>query len=156
MAKGLEFPVVFLVGMEEMIFPHTRSVLSGSTAEIEEERRLCYVGVTRAMDLLKITRTYRRTLWGRTMYNKPSRFLEEMNIRAPEKRSAAPINQQTNIIFEPTDDYDTLALGDHVRHLKFGEGVVVFVDADGEKAKVAFPDCGIKEFLLAYAKLEKL
>lgn len=155
MAKGLEFPVVFLVGMEEMIFPHTRSVLSGSTEEIEEERRLCYVGVTRAMDVLKIIRTYRRTLWGRTMYNKPSRFLEEMNIRAPEKRESTPLNTNTTVI-EPNADYDAIALGDRVRHLKFGEGVVVFVDAEGEKAKVAFPDSGIKEFLLAYAKLEKI
>lgn len=152
MAKGLEFPIVFLVGMEESIFPHVRSILSGSESDIEEERRLCYVGVTRAMDILKITRTYRRTLWGRTSYNKPSRFLEEMNIRAPEKKT--PEKPATEI--QPKEDVAEYALGDKVRHCKFGEGVIVFVDNDGGKAKVAFPDLGIKEFLLAYANLEKL
>lgn len=152
MAKGLEFPVVFLVGMEESVFPHVRSVLSGSDSDIEEERRLCYVGVTRAMDVLKILRTYRRTLWGRTVYNKPSRFLEEMNIRIPEKK--APEKTATEI--QPCEDVDEYVLGDKVRHCKFGEGVIVFVDNNAGKAKVAFPDLGIKEFLLAYANLEKL
>ena len=152
MAKGLEFPVVFLVGMEESVFPHVRSVLSGSESDIEEERRLCYVGVTRAMDILKIVRTYRRTLWGRTTYNKPSRFLEEMNIRAPEKK----MPEKPSVEIQPKEDVDEYALGDKVRHCKFGEGVIVFVDNVAGKAKVAFPDLGIKEFLLAYANLEKL
>ena len=152
MAKGLEFPVVFLVGMEESVFPHIRSVLSGSEAEIEEERRLCYVGVTRAMDVLKIIRAYRRTLWGKTSYNKPSRFLDEMNIRIPEKKSAEKPKRE----IQPNEDVDEYCLGDKVRHCKFGEGVIVFVDNVGGKAKVAFPDLGIKEFLLAYANLEKI
>jgi len=152
MAKGLEFPVVFLVGMEESVFPHIRSVLSGSEAEIEEERRLCYVGVTRAMDVLKIIRAYRRTLWGKTSYNKPSRFLDEMNIRIPEKKTAEKPKRE----IQPNEDVDEYCLGDKVRHCKFGEGVIVFVDNLGGKAKVAFPDLGIKEFLLAYANLEKI
>lgn len=152
MAKGLEFPVVFLVGMEESVFPHIRSVLSGSESEIEEERRLCYVGVTRAMDVLKILRAYRRTLWGKTSYNKPSRFLDEMNIRIPEKKTAEKPKRE----IQPNEDVDEYCLGDKVRHCKFGEGVIVFVDNVGGKAKVAFPDLGIKEFLLAYANLEKI
>ena len=152
MAKGLEFPVVFLVGMEESVFPHVRSVLSGSESDIEEERRLCYVGVTRAMDILKILRTYRRTLWGKTVYNKPSRFLEEMNIRTPPKK--AP--EKPAVEIQPNEDVEEYALGNKVRHYKFGEGVIVFVDNEAGKAKVAFPDLGIKEFLLAYANLEKL
>ena len=152
MAKGLEFPVVFLVGMEESVFPHVRSVLSGSESDIEEERRLCYVGVTRAMDILKILRAYRRTLWGKTVYNKPSRFLEEMNIRTPPKK--APEKPAAEI--QPKEDVEEYALGNKVRHCKFGEGVIVFVDNEAGKAKVAFPDLGIKEFLLAYANLEKL
>ena len=152
MAKGLEFPVVFLVGMEESVFPHVRSVLSGSESDIEEERRLCYVGVTRAMDILKILRTYRRTLWGKTVYNKPSRFLEEMNIRTPLKK--AP--EKPAVEIQPNEDVEEYALGNKVRHCKFGEGVIVFVDNEAGKAKVAFPDLGIKEFLLAYANLEKL
>ena len=157
MAKGLEFPVVFLVGMEETVFPHVRSILSGSESEIEEERRLCYVGITRAMDILKIVRAYRRTLWGRTMYNKPSRFLDEMDINLTEKKPAEgrPAASSVSTI-EPDPDPDHYAPGDHVRHCKFGEGVVVFADASGEKVKVAFPDLGIKEFLVAYAKLEKI
>ena len=152
MAKGLEFPVVFLVGMEESVFPHVRSVLSGSESDIEEEWRLCYVGVTRAMDILKILRAYRRTLWGKTVYNKPSRFLEEMNIRTPPKK--APEKPAAEI--QPKEDVEEYALGNKVRHCKFGEGVIVFVDNEAGKAKVAFPDLGIKEFLLAYANLEKL
>lgn len=151
MAKGLEFPVVFLMGMEESIFPHIRSVLSGSESEIEEERRLCYVGVTRAMDKIKILRAYRRTLWGRTMYNKPSRFLEEMNIKVPEKKAAEPAAKT----IQPKE-FDSFILGDKVHHCKFGEGVIVFIDNENGKAKVAFPDLGIKEFLLAYANLEKV
>ncbi len=151
MAKGLEFSVVFLMGMEESIFPHIRSILAGNESEIEEERRLCYVGVTRAMDKLKILRAYRRTLWGRTMYNKPSRFLEEMNIKVPEKKATEAAAKT----IEPKE-YDRFSLGDKVNHCKFGEGVIVFIDHENGKAKVAFPDLGIKEFLLAYANLEKI
>lgn len=151
MAKGLEFPLVFIMGMEESIFPHVRSILSGSESDIEEERRLCYVGVTRAMDELKILRTYRRTLWGRTMYNKPSRFLAEMNIKVPEKKAAEPKGKT----IEP-QEFDDFSLGDKVNHCKFGEGVIVFIDNDNGKAKVAFPGLGVKEFLLAYANLEKV
>ena len=152
MAKGLEFPVVFLVGMEDGIFPHIRSVLSGNEREIEEERRLCYVGVTRAMDILKISRVYRRTLWGKTSYNKPSRFLNEMNVQVPEKQKVTRTSKE----IQPSDDVDEYRLGDKVNHCKFGDGVIVYVDNEEGKAKVAFPDLGIKEFLLAYANLEKL
>lgn len=144
MAKGLEFPVVFLMGMEESLFPHAHSIMSGSESEIEEERRLCYVGITRAMDDLRILRAYRRTLWGRTMYNKPSRFLAEMSLsmaEAPEKKEIHP---------SPIADF---GVGDKVRHGKFGEGVIVAMDGKG-KVNIAFPDLGIKEFLLEYANLE--
>lgn len=144
MAKGLEFPVVFLMGMEESIFPHVRSVLSGSEEDIEEERRLCYVGITRAMDDLRILRTYRRTLWGRTMYNKPSRFLTEMKLPvpdAPEKKEIHP---------SPLNAFN---VGDKVRHGKFGDGIIVAMNDEG-KVNIAFPDLGIKEFLLEYANLE--
>ena len=153
MAKGLEFPVVFLVGMEETVFPHIRSLLSGGDDEIEEERRLCYVGITRAKDILKILRAYRRTLWGRTSYNKPSRFLREMSIGLADKK---PAEEKTAPAVYADDDYEKVRPGDKVRHPKFGEGVVVFADDEGGKVKVAFPDRGIKEFLLAYAKLEKI
>lgn len=147
MAKGLEFPVVYLMGMEESIFPHVRSILSGSNDEIEEERRLCYVGITRAMEDLRILRAYRRTLWGRTMYNKPSRFLAEMDLDMPVKDMIKEVHPS------PIGDF---ALGDKVLHKKFGEGVIVSLDEKDKKAKIAFPDEGIKEFLLEYANLEKL
>ncbi|MDO4541276.1 MAG: UvrD-helicase domain-containing protein [Bacillota bacterium] len=146
MAKGLEFPVVFLMGMEESIFPHVRSVLSGSESEIEEERRLCYVGLTRAMDDLRILRAYRRTLWGRTMYNKPSRFLSEMNLPVPE----APVKKEIH-----PSPLNAFNVGDKVRHGKFGDGIIVAMDGEG-KVNIAFPDLGIKEFLLEYANLEIL
>ncbi len=144
MAKGLEFPVVFLMGMEESIFPHVRSVLSGSDSEIEEERRLCYVGITRAKDDLRILRAYRRTLWGRTMYNKPSRFIAEMNLPVPE----APVKREIH-----PSPINAFSIGDKVRHSKFGDGVIVAMDGEG-KVNIAFPDLGIKEFLLEYANLE--
>ncbi len=108
--------------------------------------------MTRAMDVLKILRTYRRTLWGRTMYNKPSRFLEEMNIKPPAKETEKKEKKE----IQPSEDYGEYALGDKVRHCKFGDGVIVFIDNNAGKAKVAFPDLGVKEFLLAYAKLEKI
>ena len=147
MAKGLEFPCVFLMGMEESIFPHVRSILSGSNEDIEEERRLCYVGITRAMEDLRILRAYRRTLWGRTMYNKPSRFLDEMELAFPAQETVKEVHPS------PITDFE---LGDKVLHKKFGEGVIVFIDKKDKKVKIAFPDEGIKEFLLEYANLEKL
>lgn len=162
MAKGLEFPVVFLVGMEEGVFPHIRSLLSGSSLEIEEERRLCYVGLTRAMEVLKIVRAYRRTLWGRTSYNKPSRFLEEMNIHVPEKSSPAESHgyhagpEYSRGIAAADVDSNEFHVGDRVLHCKFGEGMIVALDAEEGRVRIAFPDLGIKEFLLAYANLKKL
>ncbi|MEG2639704.1 MAG: 3'-5' exonuclease, partial [Clostridiales bacterium] len=130
--------------MEESLFPHVRSILSGSEEDIEEERRLCYVGVTRAKDDLRVLRAYRRTLWGRVMYNKPSRFLNEMKLPLPkgmEKREIHP---------SPIGDF---AVGDKVRHGKFGEGVIVSMDGEG-KVNIAFPELGVKDFLLEYANLE--
>ena len=170
MAKGLEFPVVFLVGMEETVFPHIRSVLTGDEREIEEERRLCYVGVTRAKDILKIVRAYRRTLWGRTAYNEASRFLEEMGIAPPpvlaghsagggyhDDVPSRPFASPEKRLYEPDDvSAEGFSLGTRVRHNKFGEGVIVALDVASDKVKVAFPDIGIKEFLLSYARLEKL
>lgn len=151
MAKGLEFPVVFIMGLEENIFPHVRSIMSGRDSEIEEERRLCYVGITRAMDELYLLRTFRRTLWGKTMNNRGSRFLDEMALSTiKESRPAA------TTLVEPQPYDDSLQLGDKVLHAKYGQGVVVSLDLQSGKAKVAFPALGVKEFLLAYANLEKV
>ncbi|MDD4754222.1 MAG: 3'-5' exonuclease, partial [Desulfitobacteriaceae bacterium] len=160
-AKGLEFPVVFLVGMEEGVFPHGRAMLDNE--EMEEERRLCYVGMTRAMKRLYLTRAYQRMLWGRTQHNTESRFIGEIspelltdNLNGAQKDSnekmeikkPSPVKREGMLI----------NLGDKVEHAKFGIGVVVKTKGAGEKMEVsvAFPDQGIKDFLVKYAPIKKI
>jgi DNA helicase-2/ATP-dependent DNA helicase PcrA len=160
-AKGLEFPVVFLVGMEEGVFPHGRAMLDNE--EMEEERRLCYVGMTRAMKRLYLTRAYQRMLWGRTQYNTESRFIGEINpelltdnLNGAEK----DINEKREIKKPSPVKREGLLinLGDKVEHAKFGTGVVVKTKGTGEKMEVsvAFPDQGIKVFLVKYAPIKKI
>ena len=161
-AKGLEFPVVFLIGMEESVFPHARSLLE--PGELEEERRLCYVGVTRARERLYLTHCWKRTLYGVERYNKPSRFLEEIpsHLMKPEEFTDEPGS--------PTEEMTTtgkpaprvkvveqFVLGDKIRHRKWGIGVIVGVQGQGDDAeyKVAFPEQGIKVLLARYAPLER-
>lgn len=148
-AKGLEFPVVFLVGMEEGVFPHSRALLE--PGELEEERRLCYVGMTRAQKRLYLTHARRRTLYGNLVSNPPSRFLEEI----PEELITSPGGQEKE---EETDKKTAFSPGDKVYHSHWGEGVVVAVKGDGSdtRLKVAFPDRGIKELLVEYAPLRKI
>jgi len=163
-AKGLEFPVVFLIGLEEGVFPHSRSLTDAG--ELEEERRLCYVGVTRARERLYLTHCWKRTLYGTQRYNPPSRFLEEIPPhlvsaddsldRAGKGRAAgtpAPAGRGTG---EPRKEKPFI-LGDKVRHGKWGVGVIVGVRGEGADAefKVAFPDQGIKVLLARYAPLER-
>ena len=147
-AKGLEFPVVFMAGMEEGLFPHAKSI--GEAAEVEEERRLCYVGITRARERLFFTRAETRHLYGGIYANPPSRFLGEI----PASLIAAA----------DTDDEETggegvceLQPGDRVAHRKWGPGTVVSVAGSGEETRVtvAFPGAGIKTLLLSYAPLER-
>jgi DNA helicase-2/ATP-dependent DNA helicase PcrA len=156
-AKGLEFPVVFLTGMEEGVFPHSRSL--EEPGEIEEERRLCYVGITRAREQIYLTHCLRRTLYGATRFNPPSRFLGEIPPHLvdvvtypgyPEK-SRKPAGG--SFCGAP----EAFTLGDKVRHGKWGAGVVVGVRGEGEEIelKVAFPEMGIKTLLARYAPLEK-
>ncbi|HOV78991.1 MAG TPA: DNA helicase PcrA [Bacillota bacterium] len=163
-AKGLEFPVVFLIGMEEGVFPHSRSLPEPD--ELEEERRLCYVGVTRAKERLYLTHCWRRTLYGVQRYNLPSRFLEEI----PEylmsgddlpdgKDGVHPANSAPDLkadgkrLPQPGE----FVLGDKVRHGKWGVGVVVGLRGADEdlEYKVAFPEQGIKVLLARYAPLER-
>jgi len=165
-AKGLEFPVVFLVGMEEGVFPHGRSLLDPE--ELEEERRLCYVGMTRAMDLLHMSRAYRRMLWGSTHYNPESRFIAEIplelfdNFReqtpkhAPEK-TAHPAHLSSRSLGSK-GAVPLLGLGDKIQHAKFGAGVIVKTSGSGENTEisVAFPQQGIKTFMLKYAPIKKI
>ncbi|MHB1418521.1 MAG: DNA helicase PcrA, partial [Bacillota bacterium] len=160
-AKGLEFPVVFLVGMEEKVFPHSRSL--EDPEELEEERRLCYVGVTRARERLYLTHARARRLYDGVQYNLPSRFLKEIfPVWEPEEEiKEIKLNQvstpKTTLrtgAFQP----EGFRAGDKVHHDKFGTGVVVGVKGLGEDAEiaVAFPDLGIKYLINRYARLKKM
>ncbi len=174
-AKGLEFPVVFLVGLEEGLFPHSRSLLENR--ELEEERRLCYVGITRARQRLYITHANMRTMYGNFNNSIPSRFLMElpkesiMNIKmqrrnlspgsntpsrpvAGETKSALP----SKPVMSKASNPDEIQIGCKVNHPKWGVGTVVTKEGAGPEAqvKIAFPGLGIKSLILAYANLEKI
>ena len=153
MAKGLEFPVVFIIGMEEGLFPHIRSY--GDLEEMMEERRLCYVGITRAKDRVYLVYTFRRSPYRSSSPSEPSRFIKEIpshllryysdDLEREEKKEAPPP------LVSPT-----FRLGDKVRHPVFGEGVVVesAIKNGEEEVTVAFPGKGIKRLLVRLAKLE--
>jgi DNA helicase-2/ATP-dependent DNA helicase PcrA len=151
-AKGLEFPVVFITGMEESIFPHSRALYSA--AEMEEERRLMYVGMTRAREELYLTYAVERTLYGGRQHNPPSRFLSDINVStvAPsfESLSAQGFNQTLD---EPHYVLE-LEEGDGVKHQLFGMGTVL--EIEGETATIFFKGKGTKKLNIAFAPLEKL
>ena len=169
-AKGLEFPVVFLVGLEDGVFPHLRSL--GEPDELEEERRLCYVGITRARERLYLSHAWCRTLWGSTQYNPPSRFLKEIpeHLTAlveggkPRQRGREGIVDAALRSGRSTPARTTgaetlgIAVGDDVMHAKWGEGVVLELIGAGDKAEavVRFPAVGEKRLLLAWAPLKKV
>ena len=157
-AKGLEFPQVFIVGMEEGMFPSQMSLDEGG--RLEEERRLAYVGVTRAMQKLTLTYAETRRLYGKEVYHRPSRFIgelpeacvEEVRLRATVSR---PVSHQR--MGTPMAENDTgYKLGQRVRHAKFGEGTIVNLEGSGEHSRlqVAFQGQGIKWLVAAYARLE--
>ena len=163
-AKGLEFPVVFMVGMEDGILPHIRSF--DDPAQMEEERRLCYVGVTRAEQRVYLVHAFRRSLRGMHTVNKPSRFLEDIPRhlvsgggwwQGDESQIADAVYSWNKI---PTPSITGLELkaGDHVHHSTFGEGVVVSCQPvkDDAEAVVVFDGVGIKKLLLRFARLEKV
>jgi DNA helicase-2/ATP-dependent DNA helicase PcrA len=151
-AKGLEFPIVFIVGMEDGVFPHSRSLFDQS--EMEEERRLCYVGMTRAKEELHLIHANSRLLYGTTQHNPPSRFLldipSELQGR-PKSGVSRPRLSQTPDSKLPTP---VLKDGDKIRHAKFGEGIVVSVD--GDEVTAAFINIGTKKLSLEYAPIEKV
>ncbi|MFZ5899704.1 MAG: DNA helicase PcrA [Bacillota bacterium] len=154
-AKGLEFPVVFLAGLEDGVFPLSRALTE--PRELEEERRLCYVGITRAQERLFLTCCQSRWLYGNVHYNQPSRFLLEIPAElVTMEGEAAPESIETN----PACPANTVLFcnGDRVRHQKWGEGVVVQVMGEGSdiQLKVAFPNQGIKTLLVAYAPIQKV
>ncbi|MDW7674613.1 MAG: 3'-5' exonuclease, partial [Bacillota bacterium] len=158
-AKGLEFPLVFLVGLEEGIFPHNRSI--ESPEELEEERRLCYVGITRAMKKLYLAHAQSRMLYGRYNSYLPSRFLNEIPGELLEgsnkqKTTTSKINKSLEVK-EPIEP-SLYTLGEKVIHPKWGQGAVVSVKGDGGDAEisVAFPGEGIKTLIAKYAPLKKV
>jgi DNA helicase II / ATP-dependent DNA helicase PcrA len=172
-AKGLEFPVVFLTGMEEEVFPHQRSLTNKK--ELEEERRLAYVGITRAEQRLYLTRAVARNWWGRPSYHTPSRFLGEIPAELIDWRrdagaasgvtlsSVAPasesLGQRAGTRSPGNRPVPALKVGDLVNHQKFGLGTVVSSDGTGNdaEAKIDFgADYGVKHLVLRYAPLEKL
>jgi ATP-dependent DNA helicase UvrD/PcrA len=154
-AKGLEFPVVFIVGLEDGVFPHMRSMTD--PAELEEERRLAYVGITRAKERLYLTHAWSRSLWGGSNYNPPSRFLHEI----PEElvRLVESTGESDEKQIPPAERRTiSLAVGDEVFHERWGRGTVVAVSGRGQNAEasVNFEDEGTKRLLLAYAPLQKV
>ncbi|MGV9496671.1 DNA helicase PcrA [Streptomyces sp. NPDC003642] len=181
-AKGLEFPVVFLTGMEDGVFPHMRAL--GQTKELEEERRLAYVGITRARERLYLTRSTLRSAWGQPSYNPPSRFLEEIppahvewkRTGATSPASSGPVSavaaslssSRSRSSASGASGFATrrtsenpvvsLAVGDRVTHDQFGLGTVVGVKGTGANAEatIDFGDTKPKRLLLRYAPVEKL
>ena len=165
-AKGLEFPVVFLTGMEEDVFPHQRSATDEK--ELEEERRLAYVGITRAMRRLYLTRAIARMWWGKPSFHRQSRFLGEipealLEWRRDERTATPPAMeraaQRPGVSSPGNRAVPALSPGDMVTHDKFGLGTVVSVDGVGDRAeaKIDFgTEYGVKHLVLRYAPLEKL
>jgi len=175
-AKGLEFPIVFITGLEEGVFPLARAVMSGDAADLEEERRLCYVGITRTEEILYFTMASSRTLFGATTYNNPSRFLKDiptallenvestLAMRSPREttwdESDVRHSPAAEVILATVSNREgaTFRSGDRVRHNTFGDGIVLAIQGSGEQAKITvnFPRIGTKTLVLAYATLIKL
>ncbi len=164
-AKGLEFPAVFIVGLEEGMLPHRKSF--DDPEQMEEERRLCYVGITRAKKRLYLLRSYRRSLFGGSTANPPSRFLQDISphlisprglweenptpVASPDfNRDSQPSSQSSSTL--------ALKVGDHVRHSKFGPGIVMncLPTRDDQELTVAFEEAGVKKLLASLAPLEKI
>lgn len=173
-AKGLEFPVVFLIGLEEGVFPLSRALMEES--KLEEERRLAYVGITRAEEALYLTNAFSRTLYGRTQYNRPSRFVEEIDQELLEIEGMRPTPKKTPVFAKKTaysykqpetavvpsksatgGENNSWKPGDKVKHKKWGLGTVVRVSGTSKDLEldVAFPSQGVKRLLAAFAPIEK-
>ena len=159
-AKGLEFPTIFLCGMEEGLFPHQRS--TQEPGRLEEERRLCYVGITRAREQVVLTCAERRRLYGSETYSLPSRFIDEIPKELIDEIRPRPGIHSTTPAYSANDNVypdaaaTGISLGQHVRHSKFGDGVVMNCEGQGSNARVQvnFSRSGTKWLVLAYANLE--
>jgi DNA helicase-2/ATP-dependent DNA helicase PcrA len=169
-AKGLEFPIVFLVGMEEHLFPHAHS--RDEEADVEEERRLCYVGMTRAKERLVLSRALSRRLFGRSQFNEASRFLSEIPThllrdlsRRERTRLARPTERALGFVpdleageFQEDRGTGTYKLGKRVHHPEYGIGTIIGVEGSGDTLKltISFSVYGSKKFLPKYAPLEPI
>jgi DNA helicase-2/ATP-dependent DNA helicase PcrA len=155
-AKGLEFRAVFVIGMEEGLFPHARSI---EEQGIEEERRLAYVGMTRAQERLCLTHASSRMLFGNRAYNLPSRFLDELPEHGVVRERLSPARwdygRKTAAPEYAPRDHPSLSTGDSVRHQSFGEGVVTGIDAGGV-VTIQFEDGSERRLMLDYAPLERI
>jgi DNA helicase II / ATP-dependent DNA helicase PcrA len=157
-AKGLEFRAVFMLGMEEGIFPHARSIEENS---LEEERRLAYVGMTRAQERLTLTHAMRRNLFGRSEANLPSRFLDELPELGVERERLRPASwsdygrSTTQREFAPRENVPDLSTGDTVRHASLGTGIVTRIET-GNVVTVRFEDGSERRLMLDYAPLERI
>ena len=182
-AKGLEFPHVYLAGMEDGIFPSYMTITSDDPDEIEEERRLCYVGITRAMEELTLSSAQRRMIRGETQYNKVSQFVREIpqsllssrgkvqeeRLELPKQStyfqavksfqskpfSSVKTKKQFSVVQGGKPDY---VVGDRVIHIKFGEGTVIDITEGGRDYEVTvdFDQVGTKKMFAAFAKLQKI
>ena len=182
-AKGLEFPEVYMVGMEDGIFPSYMTVSEGDLEELEEERRLCYVGITRAMENLTLTCARRRMIRGEVQYNKMSRFLKEIPVHLFGNKIKAEREEldvvKANAYVQAKQAFKTQAfssmkpaqnfgvktgggldyeVGDRVKHMKFGEGLVTSIVEGGRdyEVTVAFDNVGTKKMFAGFAKLQKI
>ena len=156
-AKGLEFPIVFIVGLEEGLFPHQRSI--GDHEELEEERRLCYVGMTRAKEELHLSHAHLRTFMGQTQRHRRSRFLDEVPAHLLAEKPPARAQPLWSSSVEPrrTASKSSFRPGEKVIHEEFGRGIVLNCKGTGdeEEVTVAFDGQGLKKLLTSYAKLER-
>jgi len=159
-AKGLEFPLVFIVGMEEGLFPSQRSL--EEEGKLEEERRLCYVGITRAREQLVVSCAEHRRLYGQDMYPSPSRFISEIpdhllsEVRGRHNTSHTVSTPQYKASsYKSTETVNGIYIGQHVMHKKFGEGMVTNLEGSGSHARVQvnFEYEGSKWLVMAYANL---
>ena len=176
-AKGLEFPQVYLVGMEDGLFPSYMTIMENDLEELEEERRLCYVGITRAMENLTLTCAKKRRVRGEAQYNKISRFIKEIpsylleaqrdisHSRQEEYQAKPSFQRDAYAPMKPIQNFGVKAgcslsyeVGDRVRHMKFGEGIVLSIVEGGRdyEVTVSFDQVGERKMFAGFAKLEKI
>jgi len=161
-AKGLEFPVVFIAGVEEELLPHVRSLMEAEgpdpEAGVEEERRLFYVGITRAKERLVLMHAQTRLHFGQESFRSPSRFLAEIPPELLEGHEPDADEDQMLGAFEPSPEVPELRVGDRVEHEHFGRGTIERLQGSGinARATVRFTTSGERQLLLQYAKLKRI